>query len=109
MKILPGLLKQRCVYWPPGQIDKFGNYAVGNPVELACQWVNRKTILTNPNGKTFEVSSQVHLSVEVQEEGWLWLGKMKDRPQTPSNETKIRNVTRQPDTDNDEVLWIAGV
>jgi len=109
MNILPGLLNQTCVYWPPGTLDKFGNRTFGDPVELRCQWENRKTVMTNPNGKTFEVSSQVFLALEVEEEGWLWLGSFSGRPSTPPEETKIKNVSSFQDVDNDEKLWIAGI
>lgn len=109
MKILDGLLKQACVYWPPGTLDKFGNLSSGNPTPLRCQWVNKKTVISNPNGKIFTITSQVFLSIEVQEEGWLWLGDYKNRPQTPPAETQIQAVTRQPDIDNNEILWIAMV
>jgi hypothetical protein len=66
MNILAGLLKQDCVYWPPGTIDKFGQITPGNPIPLKCQWVNKKIVMTNPDGKTFEVTTQVNLSVAVE-------------------------------------------
>jgi len=65
--------------------------------------------MTNPSGKTFEISTRVFLAVEVVEEGWLWLGNYADRPTTPSNETKIKNVSSFQDVDNSEKLWIAGI
>jgi hypothetical protein len=107
MSILPGLLKQDCVYWPPGSIDKFGRLSVGAPRRLKCQWENKKIVATNPNGKTFEVTTQVFLSEEILEEGWLWLGTYKDKPTVPPGELKIKMVSSFQDVDNREKLWKA--
>lgn len=109
MRILDRLLNQKCVYWPKGTVDLYGDYAPGIAEELDCKWqsVNGRTVTRE--GTTYELSAQVYLSSEVELDGWLWLGELLDAPGTPPKEYAIKSVSIYPDTENDETLYIAGV
>lgn len=109
MLILPGLLKQMCVYWPPGLPNKYGVANFGSPRALPCQWEEANQTITSPDGRILTTTATVHLSVEVQEGGWLYLGALYSAPVEPPPRNRILLVQRFQDIDNDERLWIASL
>lgn len=107
--ILPGLLNQRCVYWPVGNTDRYGNTGYGEPEELVCQWTDTTRTIQAPDGTNRQITATVYLSVEVVKDGYLWLGRIEDAPSTPPTDQQIVSVDRFQDIDNSERLWVARV
>lgn len=109
MNILPTLLVQRCVYWPPGQTDRHGVRAPGQRRPLACAFESTRRTIKRPNGASLEISSTVFLAEPVEEEGWIWLGPIEEAPTQPDDQLRIKAVSRHSDTDDREQLWKAMV
>lgn len=105
--ILPGLLNQTCVYWPPGSPDKFGAVTPGAARELVCQWEQSTNVITTPDGRTLTVSATVFLSSAVSEGGWLYLGRLSGAPATPPKDNRIQQVLTFQDIEANERLWKA--
>lgn len=109
MNILSSLLKQQCVYWPPGELDRFGKRTYGLPSVLACAYELTRRTINQPNGTSFEISATVNLAESVEEEGWLWVGDIRNAPSVPDDQMRIKMVTYHSDTEDNEKLWKAMV
>lgn len=105
--ILPGLLNQVCVYWPPGSSDKFGAVTPGTAREVACQWEERAETITTADGRILVIHATVFLPSEIVEGGWLYLGRLAGAPAAPPKENRIRQVLTFQDVDANERLWKA--
>jgi hypothetical protein len=110
MNILPGLLNQRCIYWPPSETpDRYGKYTPQTPVELPCQQESTIKSINTSDGKTVAITATLFLSQEVSKEGWLMLGSLDEAPTFPVEDYRIKHVMTFQDIDNDEKLWKAFV
>lgn len=107
MQILPGLLNQDWVYWPPSTANKFGEVAPLAPRAIKGKSDLTRRVINTADGRTLEISTTVFLSTPVEERGWLVQTKFEDRPETPAKEHQIKAVSQHPDVDETELLWKA--
>lgn len=100
MRILKKMLKQYAVYWPPeDRIDRYGNAIVSNPIQLRCRWEDTDTLITEQNGKEVQAMTEVYVSEDVKQDGWIWFGKLADLEGSmvrPSNALQIRKFEKIP-------------
>lgn len=109
MNILPGLLKKKGIYWPPGQVDRWGSHTPGTGVVIDCANNTTKQVLARPDGQTLTVTSEVYTDTEIEKDGWIWVGDVLEAPDSPSEEHRIQQVQYYNDVDNSEQLWIASI
>ena len=105
--MLSQLLNGTCVYWPKGDIDKYGQYAKGTAVELVCYWRDKNEEVISSNGETLVTKSTVILSVDIDNGGWLWQGTLATAPATPPSRNQIIATRKSSDVDNTEILYKA--
>lgn len=105
--ILGGLLKDTCVYWPPGSLDKFGRRTPGTAVELKCRMSRKSKSVTTANGKELNVDATVYLDTAIEIDGYIWEGLLVDKPSTPPDENRIKGVDKTDDVDQTETVYKA--
>ena len=120
--ILPELLKQIAVYWPPGAADRDNIKSPGTAREIACRWNPKQIDRVDAQGSTYVSTAQIyHEDANVALEGYFWLstyttddpaGSALAAAPTGSNIPKnkrVKETEHVPDVDNDEQLYMAFV
>jgi hypothetical protein len=117
--ILPGLLKQRAVYWPPGTYDKYGERAYGTPQEVVVRWNPTFEEAVDAQGKTFISSTTVYANQDLKINGYLWLSSktikdpegsgLLEAPATPPTNQLIRSSVEISDVDLQETIYEARI
>ncbi len=70
------IMKQKAVYWPPGDFDEYGRPKTGTAVELSVRWEMKNQEFIDPQN-TRQVSTAVILvPVDVAVGGLLYLGTL---------------------------------
>jgi len=112
MNILPGLLNQTLVYWPPAARNEFGKATYGTPVQLSCHWEQEQVEIKDAEGNNFISTATIFLDQEVLRGGWVWEGLLADAPANPITPVplqQIKQCRRVPDVDNTETVYIANI
>ena len=84
MSIIERMLKQKCVYWPPGSddedsgalgldFDDYGQPLYADPVELKCRWEDRAEEFITAGGTNAISRSVVYVASDVRTGGVLLL------------------------------------
>jgi hypothetical protein len=73
---------QRALYWPEPEPDGFGGILFGEPKEIPVRWDEKTEVVTNSKGDEVVSKAEILLTMDVDEGGWLWLGKMEDLPES---------------------------
>lgn len=108
-QILGGLLNQKCVYWPKGEVGRDGRHAPGDPIELSCNWQNTEKRMLDEGGEFFSTVSTVYLDQEVEKGAWLWEGKLVNAPAEPPANNEIHDCKKRPSVSADETLYVATI
>lgn len=71
---------QTAVYWGTPQIDGYGGFTYGTPVEIKCRWEEKAVIFDTQNGKAldFVSSAVVYTAEDLEIGGVLYLGTLVD-------------------------------
>lgn len=80
MSIYTRILKQKCVYWPPGPAGDYGKTTYGTAVEIDCRWLVIQKEFVTREGTTLISTDQVFVGQPIEPEGWLWKGELADVP-----------------------------
>ena len=85
MRLLTKMLKQKCVYWPPGSeetggqdFDGYGRPVYATAIEISCRWEDIVEEFIKPDGTQDASRSKVYVDRDVRVGGVLWLGKLVD-------------------------------
>lgn len=106
---------QYAVYWAPGRLADGGKQTYQAPVELRCRWEDSQLEMKDPrraNG-VWMSKSQVFTTVRLDENGYLWEGRLVDINADTTAPTKNRNamrvevVERTPSVDGTEFEYVA--
>lgn len=76
--MVPGLLKQRAVFWAPLGEDQNGNMQFDEPVEVRCRWTDMNTLYVKPHGEQAASRCLVMVDRDMDVGGVLWLGVLED-------------------------------
>jgi hypothetical protein len=92
-------LYQTAVLWMnTGVVDKLGQIAVADPIEVAVRWSDSLSESTDPQGQTIMTDSTVVIGVDVTVGSLIWLGLLRDWKSTPDQDIKeVRSVKKTPD------------
>jgi hypothetical protein len=83
MRLLTKMLKQKCVYWPPGSeetggrdFDDYGRPVYATAIEIRCRWEDVVEEFIKPDGTQDTSRSKVYVDRDVRVGGVLWLGNL---------------------------------
>lgn len=108
--ILSHLLNGKCVYWPPGSLDGYGNRSLGTPEQRDCHWTETLKEIVDAEGRVYSTTVEVYLDSAVEREGLLFNGLLADIPASPLSNPSvqiIRDCRVVPDVDETETVYIA--
>lgn len=84
-------LKDVVTYWPPkGTKDDFGFTEFGTPILLYAKVFHKNQVVRNSVGAEIAVRDVYHLSAEVEELGFLLLGRYTEEPTPPKEAKEIK-------------------
>jgi hypothetical protein len=110
---------QKAVYWPPGSeatagtdYDDYGNLQYGIAAEVDCRWDDKAEEVIMADGTRDMSRAQVIIDQDVSVRGVLFLGELADlsdldNPKNNEGAFEIRQVTRNPDIDGEDILIMA--
>lgn len=75
-RLLNRKLNQRIVYWAPKSVDEFGQRTFVTPVEIDCRCEEGQFLSVDSQGKEFSARFQLLSAVELQREGWIYIGTL---------------------------------
>jgi len=112
MSVITKVLKQKVVYWPPGEPDRYGRLALGTPVELKARWDEDTEEVTSPDGSKFVPKAEVMVESDVKLGGVLMFGILTDivdadEPLNNEMAWQISAFTKNPDFKARHFLRIA--
>jgi len=72
------LCNQTAVYWGNPVDDGYGGKDFDDPVEIACRWEDKISVMSDAQGNQFVSKSVVYVLQDLDEEGYLFLGTLDD-------------------------------
>lgn len=91
------LYNQIITYWKPGVRDIYGKVSFDPPITLKGRWSDKSELFSDFLGQEIRSRSVVHVSIDVELGGYLYLGISSDPdPTSISNAYEIRAVERIP-------------
>ena len=78
MSVITKVLKQKCVYWAPKEVDVYGQNTFEHPEELNCRWDDGIHEIVDTNGAKVASNAEVMVSEDVVVGGVLMLGTLID-------------------------------
>ena len=119
MSIITRMLKQKCIYWPPGSetsggfdFDDYGQPQYDVPVQLKCRWEDMAEEFIGPTGTTELSRSVVYVESDVTPGGVLFLSELADVddlivPKNNAGAWEIRAFSKLPNFKATEFLRTA--
>ena len=86
--VLYRTLTQTAIYWGTPVEDGYGGKTFATPVDIKCRWqdrVEKISRLGDRQGQEVVSNAQVFTLVDVQEQGWLYLGELDDFSAVPTD------------------------
>lgn len=90
-------LQQRAVWWAYDRADRYGDPIFVPGEEIAVRWEDTKSQAIDSQGNKINVDSTVYLKQTVAVNDLLWLGKLKDLPNQPTNVREVVSIESVPD------------
>ena len=91
------------VYWGAPQPDGYGGYEFDPPVEIKCRWDGKREVFIDAQGRETVSKAKILVTQDLQEEGYLYLGKLSDLstaqkadPKLVGNACLIRGFEKTP-------------
>lgn len=105
--------KQKAVYWDGStQVDGFGTPIYQTPVEIDVRWEIKNELYIDKYGNEKTSKSIVYPDTELEENGYLYLGKLDDLSVEQKADPKlledayiISAIQKTPDLNNIEILF----
>lgn len=95
--------KQKAVYWPPEEEDRFGRRKVSSPVEVNVRWEDINEAFIARGGEELISKAKIFPDVLPEPGGYLWKGPISEAPIDPiknKDAFKIMRVDDLPDFNN---------
>ena len=70
--------KQTAVYWGTPVLVADASFTFAAPVEIACLWKEKITVITDKNGKEVVSKASVDVTQDLDDEGMLFFGELID-------------------------------
>src|ERR1043166_4868669 len=103
-------LWQTATYWPPPVINEWGDQTYPSPATLACQWEERSSLYLSPQGAQAVSKAIVQLEVNIDIDGFLFLGTISPAtlsPRTVQGAALIQRVDKMPLPYNRGMVYVA--
>lgn len=71
-------LNQSAVYWGNPHDNGYGGFNYDEPVEIKCRWEDMHQVVTATNGEEVVSRAVVYVDIDLEENGVIYLGTMKD-------------------------------
>lgn len=105
MSLITRVLRQTATYWGSPTPDGLGGYTYAAPVSLSVRWTDRQEVIQNSRGEEVVSRSKVFTSIDVESEGYLYLGTSSATdPTTVDDAFKIQRFDKIPDLTANEFL-----
>ncbi len=69
---------QTAVYWGFPVNDGFGGFTYSIIIDIKCRWDGVTELITNSKGKEVVSSAKLLVDIDLNEEGYLYLGSLND-------------------------------
>lgn len=103
-KMIKRNCKQMAVYWAPAGKDVYGGISFNNPVEVKCRWEDKQQLVKDNDGNEILSNAQVFVLKDLQEQGYLFLGRLTDLTNTDPREVneawEIKKKDKSPAMDS---------
>lgn len=77
--IMQRICVQTAVYWGAPEDDGYGGKDFDSvPIEIACRWERRTKVISDAKGEEFVSNTQVIVTQDLEEQGYLFLGDLDD-------------------------------
>ena len=76
------MCKQTAVYWGNPVADGYGGFTFDSPREVKCRWEDKKQLIMDNQGKEIVARSIVYVLEDLDEQGYLFWGKLSDAAAT---------------------------
>ena len=101
-------LRQKAVYWEADEVDGFGGISYKDAREIDVRWSTKfQTIFAN-DGKEIQSNAEIWVDEQLEEEGYIWLGKLNELsageladPKSISTAREIRRFVTIPSINGD--------
>lgn len=110
MGVIRRMRRQKAVYWPKIENDRFGKPVLGDPVEVDCRWVDLAEEFLDGAGRKVLSHSKVYVDRVVTLGGMLWRGLLADADPVALNNAgahEIRKFDQVPNFKATETLYRA--
>lgn len=72
------ICRYKAVYWGNPTSDGYGSYTYDDPVEIDCFWMGESDVVRDDAGKELVVKASVYVLQDLDEQGYLWKGRLAD-------------------------------
>ena len=91
-------LPQRAVLWTVNSFDDYGNMQLNEPIEIRCRWVGAIGKQLDPLTNTqIDMATTVIVDRTIPLDSIIWLGKLADLPDTPTDLNQVKAYNDTPD------------
>jgi len=80
--------RHTAVYWGNPQSDGYGGYTYDDPVEISCFWMGESDVAKDEKGNEIVTKAKVYVLQDIDEQGYLWKGKLADLTATQKSDPK---------------------
>lgn len=80
--VINRMCTQTAVYWGNPRNDGQGGFTFDAAIEINCRWEDSNEVVVGNTGNTFSAKSVVYPTVDLVEEGMLFLGTLNDLDST---------------------------
>jgi len=88
---------QTATYWEPASINKFGEQTFETPALINVRWEEKtEMFLDRDTGKELMSKSVVYMPVDVEENGFLYLGTTALQPSAKDKAFRIKRFDKIP-------------
>lgn len=90
-------LIQKAVWFQYDRPDRYGDSIFVPGEEVSVRWEDRKSQAVDSQGNKINIDATVFLKQLVAVNDLLWLGKLKDMPNQPTNVREVVSIESTPD------------
>ena len=92
-------LNQKAVLWLKTGVNQFNQDTYGEPEEIPCRWEDRDDQVKLDSGELINATARIMVAQVIPLESILWLGKLVDLPDYPSDLHEVVLTRNTPSLD----------